>query len=291
MTVGRASVVLLLVASLAGWVADRPIARAPIELGGYRVVAADFHVHSSTWSDGALTPWGLVLEAQRQGLDAIAITGHNEVGDAKVGRWWSRLIGGPTVLVGQEIIGANHPDVIAVGLDRVVDSRLTVAAAADEVHRQGGVAIAAHPLREFWPGFDEAALARLDGTEVCHPLIYQWPDDQRTFEAFAARGSFAAIGSSDFHGFGRLGMCRTFVFARDYSAAAIVDAIRAHRTVVYGLDGRAYGDPSLVALAATRPDFRESATIDMTPSIWDWISRAAGLAGLIGLAAASRARV
>lgn len=291
MTVGRASLVLLLVACLAGWVADRPIAGASVQLGGYRVVAADFHVHSSTWSDGALTPWGLVLEAERQGLDAIAITGHNEVGDAKVGRWWSRLIGGPTVLVGQEIIGATHPDVIAVGLDRVVDSRLSVAAAADEVHRQGGVAIAAHPLREFWPGFDEAALARLDGTEICHPLIYQRAEDQRTFEAFAARGSFAAIGSSDFHGLGRLGMCRTFVFARDNSVAAIVDAIRAHRTVVYGLEGRAYGDPALIALAATHPELRESATTEPPVTPWDWISRVAGLAALVGFTASFRSRL
>jgi hypothetical protein len=291
MIVGRVSLTLLVVACLAGWAGDRPIARAAIEIGGYRVVAADFHIHSSTWSDGALTPWGLVLEAERQGLDAIAITGHNEVGDAKVGRWWSRLIGGPTVLVGQEIIGANHPDVIAVGIDGVVDSRLSVAAAVDEVHRQGGVAIAAHPLREFWPGFDEAALARLDGTEICHPLIYQSAEDQTTFEAFAARGSFAAIGSSDFHGLGRMGMCRTFVFATDDSAEAVLDALRAHRTVVYGLEGRAYGDPALIAIAATRPELRASATTDPPVTPWDWISRVAGLVALAGLAASFRSRL
>ena len=291
MTISRASLVLLVVACAAGWVADRPIAGARIELGGYRVVAADFHIHSSTWSDGALTPWGLVLEAERQGLDAIAITGHNEIGDAKVGRWCSRLIGGPTVLVGQEIIGANHPDVIAVGLDRIVDSGLSVAAEADEVHRQGGVAIAAHPLRQFWPGFDAAALERLDGAEICHPLIYQRAEVQDTFEAFAARGSFAAIGSSDFHGLGRLGTCRTFVFARDTSAEAVLDALRAHRTVVYGLEGRAYGDTALIALAATHPELRESATTDPPVTPWDWISRVAGVAALAGFAAAFRSRL
>src|SRR5262249_3686435 len=75
----------LLVAALAiGAVIDRPAVRAPVSIGGYRVLAADFHTHSSTWSDGALTPFGLVLEAKRQGLDVIAIIGHNEVIDAKV---------------------------------------------------------------------------------------------------------------------------------------------------------------------------------------------------------------
>ena len=158
------------------------------------------------------------------------------------------------------------------------------------MHRQGGVAIAAHPLREFWPAFDEAALSRLDGAEICHPLIYRSAEDQRTLEAFAARGSFAAIGSSDFHGLSRIGICRTFVFARENSAEAIVDAIRAHRTVVFGLDGRAYGDPALIALVATRPELQASATTDAPPSAWDWISRTAGLAGLVGLAAMWRDR-
>src|SRR5947207_12872121 len=86
----------------------RPVARPPLTIGGYRVLAADFHTHSATWSDGALTPFGIVLEARRQGLDAIAITGHNQVSDAKAGRWFSRIAGGPTVLVGQEIVSPRR---------------------------------------------------------------------------------------------------------------------------------------------------------------------------------------
>src|SRR5262249_43554692 len=111
---------LVVVALALGAVIDRPITRSPLTVGGYRVLAADFHTHSSTWSDGALTPFGIVLEAKRQGLDVIAITGHNEVIDAKVGQWFSRLIGGPTVLVGEEILheppSAPNYHLIAVGI-------------------------------------------------------------------------------------------------------------------------------------------------------------------------------
>jgi predicted metal-dependent phosphoesterase TrpH len=278
----RASIVLLVMAFVAGTAADRAPVRAPILLGGYRVLAADFHAHSSMWSDGALTPFGLVLEAERQGLDVIAITGHNEVWDSKVGRWYAERIGGPIVLTGQEIITHWH-HVIAVGIDRVVDWRLSVDDQIDDVHRQGGVAIAAHPVRSFSPGFDDAAVARLDGTEICHPMIYDHPDAQDALEAFAARGSLAAIGSSDFHGFGRMGICRTFVFARDATPAAVLDALRAHRTVVYGLGGKAYGDPALIALAETRPELRESTMTDAPVSWLDWISRVCGVAGLAGL--------
>ena len=65
------SAALIAVALVTGTIADRPRHREPLTLGGYRVLAVDFHTHSSTWSDGAFTPWGLVLEAEHQGLDAI----------------------------------------------------------------------------------------------------------------------------------------------------------------------------------------------------------------------------
>jgi hypothetical protein len=278
---------LLGLAIVAGTAADRPVARAPLVIGGFRVLAADFHIHSSTWSDGALTPWGLVLEAERQGLDAIAITGHNQVSDSQVGRWFSRIAGGPTVLSGEEVHTVGH-HVIALGIERVVDWRATVADQIDDIHRQGGVAIAAHPEREFWPGFGDAETARLDGAEICHPLIYGRGDLQRDLEHFAARAPLAAIGSSDFHGTGRMGMCRTYVFATDNSVGAILEALRAHRTVVYGLGGKAYGDPALVQLAESHSELRERATSDVPPTWLDWISRVCGVMGCCGVIVATR---
>ena len=282
------AVVLLVVAIAAGTAEDRPRTNPPLALGGYRVLAADFHIHSSTWSDGALTPWGIVLEAQRQGLDVIAITGHNQVSDSKVGRWFARFVGGPTVLIGQEIVAPGH-HVIAVGIDRVVNSRQSVASQIDEVHRQGGIAIAAHPSARFWAAFDQAAMQRLDGAEICQPAIYERADIQRDLERFSAGWPVAAIGSSDFHIFGRIGGCRTFVFARDNSAAAILEALRAHRTVVYGLNGKAYGDPAFVQLAAGHRGLRDAASSDAPVGWLDWVSRVCGVLGLVGLVFRPRA--
>ena len=116
----RLASALLVAATVVGTAIDRVPAREPITLGGYRVVAADFHINSSTWSDGSLTPWGLVLDARYQGLDAIAITGHRQTQDAKWARWFSERIAGPTVLVGEEIPEIPH-HVVAVGITETVD--------------------------------------------------------------------------------------------------------------------------------------------------------------------------
>lgn len=277
---------LLMAVSLASGVfPDRMPLRPVLVAGGYRVVSADLHTHSSTWSDGALTPFGLVIAAQHQGLDAIAITGHNQVSDAKVGRWFSSLIGGPVVIVGQELLGDAH--IIALGTETQIDLP-NVAARVAEVHRQGGVAIVAHPTKEFWPALDADVTSLLDGAEICHAATYGAAHFQAEFEAFRGRGRFAAIGSSDFHGMGRVGLCRTYVFAADNTAPAILDAIRAHRTVVYAPGGKTYGDPALAALIADRADLRAVATTDAPASWLDWLSRLSGVAGLVMLAARKR---
>lgn len=126
-------------------------------------------------------------------------------------------------------------------------------------------------------------MRRLDGAEICHPMIDAFDDGQRDLERFAARGPVAAIGSSDFHGSWPMGLCRTYVFALDNSAAAILDAVRAHRTVVYGRDGQAYGDAALAKLAAADGRLPASAMPASRGGPLDWLSRLAGMAGLVGV--------
>jgi predicted metal-dependent phosphoesterase TrpH len=271
----------LALAIAAGTIADRPLDRPPLTIGGYRVLAADFHTHSSMWSDGTLTPWGLVMEAERQGLDAIAITGHDQTIGAYIGRWFSRRVGGPTVLVGEEMLAEGGLHLIAAGITDTIRYRRSGASAIDNIHRQGGVAIVAHPFRDYWRGYDEAAMQNLDGAEICHPGIYVLETGQRDLEQFAARAPVAAIGSSDAHGLGVMGLCRTYVFATDESERAIVDAVRAHRTVVFGEGGRAYGDPALLQYANRLRD--RSPDYDSRGGVLDWFSRIAGVAGLAGL--------
>jgi predicted metal-dependent phosphoesterase TrpH len=266
---------------VAGTIADRPAPRPPLQIDGYRVLAVDFHTHSSMWSDGALTPWGLVLEAERQRLDAIAITGHNSVVDGRLGLAFARAFSSVVVLPGEEILSGRQYHLIAVGIHERIDFRQRASRAIDEIHRQGGIAIAAHPVAEFWPAYDAEAMRRLDGAEICHPMVFAREWAQRQLEAFAARGDVAAIGSSDAHGTGPLGACRTYVFAREATASSILDAVRARRTVVYGRDGRAFGDPALVARAASYPQLRHVSSA--RDGAFDRVSRIAGLLGLAGI--------
>ena len=54
-------------------------------------------------------------------------------------------------------------------------------------------------------------------------------EDEAYANAHAANPHIAAIGSTDFHTIAPIGLCRTYVFAKTRTRAAILEAIRAGR--------------------------------------------------------------
>jgi predicted metal-dependent phosphoesterase TrpH len=281
----------LFVSIAAGTLGDSPVPREVLTAGPYRVLSGDFHLHSGLGSGGSLTPWGLVTEAQRQGLDVIALTGHNETWDAHVAHAFARLIDGPIVLVGEEVT-SKAQDLVAVGIRDTIPPGLPLVAQIADVHRQGGVAIAAHPRARFYAIYrDTGAIALIDGTEVCHPMIYGLAGNADEIAAFAAATTAAPIGSSDFHWSGRIGACRTFLFVDEPTERGVLAAIRAHRTVVYGFNGRAFGDPALIRLAdaAGLPEVAAGYTRVRGGGL-DWMSRITAAIALFGIALVTKAR-
>ena len=271
---------LLLVSIAAGSVSEAPRPIPTVFLGGYRVLAVDFHAHTFPLNFTTLAPWDIVLESRRQGLDAVAIAGHNHMWSAKLGRWFSRLIGGPTVVVADEVV-SPHYHIIALGLQTSVNWNQPAAGVLDDIHRQGGLGIAAHPEPEFWPAFDAAAMQRLDGAEVLHPLVYTNSLRYEKMREFYQRKRMTAIGSSDFHGFGNPGFCRTFVFVRENSEAGIIQAVREGHTVVYDRYGQSYGDPDLMRLAARDTRLRDPGPAGANPGWLGIFSRFAGVLALL----------
>jgi hypothetical protein len=285
--IARASAVLLIAGALAGSLAGAGLpAHAPARHGDFFVLAADFHVHGFP-GDGALPAWALRSEARRRGLDAVALTNHNQRLAGRIGRMIAGDDATPLVLRGEEITAA-HYHIAAIGLERAIPGTLPAAEAIAAVHAQGGVAIAAHPSAAFWRGFDDTAQATLDGAEIAHPMIIGDPIARAQLIAFTRsthelNPHVAPIGSTDFHFRKPLGLCRTYVFAREYSEAGVLEAIRAGRTVAVDPDGSVYGDLELAAAvdrvrAAAQP-------LPFWRRILDTTSGVMGMLGLLGLIA------
>jgi hypothetical protein len=264
-----------------GTLSDQRPNRLPPRAGGYWILAGDFHVHAFP-GDGSLAPWAVRAEAAHAGLEVIALTNHNQMLAARLARWMAASSNDPIVLGGQEI---THPryHIAAIGLERAVNADQPAASAIADVHAQGGVAIAAHPEPSF-DGFDDAALARLDGTELAHPVIHVDERLRQDFHEFFERARrlnprVARIGSSDFHASPSLGRCRTFVFARERSGSGVLEAIRGGLTVAVDADGRLQGEAALVRLLEhTAPTARRDEHAG-----WRRLSVALAWAGILGL--------
>jgi len=256
MKVVRLFAAVLLAAGLGlGTLTDQIPLRERVTVDGYEILSGDFHVHAFV-GDGGIAPWMLQTQAARVGLDVIAITNHNQTLAGRLGRWAVRDSSGPLVLVGEEITGRDF-HLIAVGIEQPVNWNQPVRQAIADVHAQGGVAIAAHPLPGYAEGYDEEALASLDGLEAAYSDPVE-PAPARQIDAFYNRTlprnpDVAVIGSTDFHTDGPLGKCRTYLFAGERSQAGVLEAIRDGRTVSYCEtnppgQGRLRGRPELVRL-------------------------------------------
>lgn len=236
---------------IAGGVADRPVMRTTVTSGGYTILAGDFHVHSFP-GDGALPPWEAAHEARRRHLDVIGLTNHNAMLSLRLAgalQWKPRDV---LVIPGVEVTGvAFH--VAAIGMDHPVPWRGTIVDAVRAIHAQGGVAIGAHPVGPYRKSFDAAALRALDGIEAAHPEMFNTERARLEFaevyrDGLAAHPSIAAIGSSDFHTWAPIGLCRTYLFARTPTVDGVLGAIRAGRTVACDGQGATYGPAALSAI-------------------------------------------
>jgi hypothetical protein len=280
---------LLVFGLLVGTVCDRTEAPPKTYRAGYRLVEADFHAHT-TWSDGLLSPAALVRQASRRGLDVVAVTEHNGITAGKAARAYAELTGGPLVIVGEEIT-SSRVHLIGLGLERTVIPSRSPHETIEEVHAQGGLVIAAHPVERFWPAL-EPVRSELDAVEVMHPIAYRDPGG--TF-AYAGMRKFAeesglgvrvaAIGSSDYHALSVLGLCRTWVFVREpVTREAVLEALREKRTVVEDRDGRRLGAPELVKALEREPYVGRSSDYTYRgSSLFDRAGRLAAWLGVLAL--------
>lgn len=295
------AIAALLGLGFAGGVAFDPTPPRPVVTrGGYRVLEGDFHMHT-TFSDGSLTPLGIVRQAERHALDVVGLTEHNTALPARFARAYSRAMGGPVVLVGEEVTTSRF-HLIALGLSETVPTHHEAKDVIADIHAQGGLAIAAHPVRSFWPSLlpvrDE-----LDGAEVMHPIAYssnrgwRWHDMLEFYEGATPRDGrpgLLAVGSSDYHWGSILGLCRTLIFIgadEPVEEGPILAALRAKKTVVLDRDGKGHGDPELVALLEREPYVvREADYRYRGEGFGDRALRTLGFVGLVGLVALGRRR-
>lgn len=234
---------------------------------------ADLHIHSN-YSDGASTVGEILIRAQRLGLDTIAITDHNEIAGAveaqRLAQQWRLPL---RVVVGEEI-STSDGHIVGLFLKDRIRPLLTARATIDEIHRQGGLAVAVHPFSLWLRLFNCGGVGRLveclqfDAIETANGAVTEGLANDWT-RAYNRRSTrLAELGGSDAHTAGAvkqaytvypgrgIDMLRQSIYhklttAKDtpWKALALADFLKNHlmgKMDLYGSRGGAIGQTKAI---------------------------------------------
>jgi predicted metal-dependent phosphoesterase TrpH len=199
------------------------------------VLSVELHAHSSRSYDGRDSVETLVEQAAAVGLDALAVTDHDEF-DAS--RTAVELCGERDMIgiPGMEVsTAAGH--VLGLGVRELIPAGLPFSETVDRIHEQGGIAVVPHPFQESRSGvlahIDREELTRADAIEIYNSRLLTGRANRQA-ERFAHRNGMATVAGSDAHIAEMVGQAVTHIDANERSVGAILDAIREGRTTVEG---------------------------------------------------------
>jgi predicted metal-dependent phosphoesterase TrpH len=199
------------------------------------VLSVELHTHSSLSHDGRDPVDHLLEQAASVGLDAIAVTDHDEI-DASLDAVEMAPEYGLIGIPGMEITTAvGH--VLALGVDESVPAGLPFEATLDRIHEGGGIAVVPHPFQSsrhgVAPHISTETLASADAIEVYNSRLLTGRSNRKA-ERFAAVHDLPMTAGSDAHIAEMVGQAVTEVDADERTAGSILAAVADGRTSVVG---------------------------------------------------------
>ncbi|WP_138797311.1 PHP domain-containing protein [Halostella sp. PRR32] len=199
------------------------------------MLSAELHCHSSLSYDGRDPVELLLQQAEAVGLDALAVTDHDEI-DASLAAAEKAEEYGLVGIPGMEVSSAaGH--VLALGVEERVPAGLTYDETLNRIRDLGGIAVVPHPFQESRHGVlakvSKDALARADAIEVYNSRLLTGRANRQA-ERFAKGRGLPMTAGSDAHISEMVGQAVTRIGAEERSLDAVLDAVREGRTTVEG---------------------------------------------------------
>lgn len=200
------------------------------------MLSVELHAHSALSHDGR-DPIELLLEqAEAVGLDAIAITDHDEIDASLEAASLAPeygLIGIPAIEISSS---AGH--ILGLGIEERVAPGRSYGETLDRIHELGGIAVIPHPFQSSRHGvatrIAPEELARADAIEIYNSRLLTGRANRKAEQFARARGLPMTAGS-DAHIAEMIGQAVTRVETRgENTVETILSGIREGRTSVDG---------------------------------------------------------
>jgi predicted metal-dependent phosphoesterase TrpH len=199
------------------------------------VLSVELHCHSEHSYDGRDSVDLLLEQASAVGLDAIAVTDHDEIQgslEAVERAPLYDLVGIPGIEIST---AAGH--VLALGVERRIPPALTFEETLTRIHEAGGIAVVPHPFQEIRHGvlaeIDRKDLATADAIEVYNSRLLTGRSNRQA-RRFADNWDLPKTAGSDAHIAELVGQALTKVDPSETTASGILTEISQGRTVVEG---------------------------------------------------------
>lgn len=157
----------------------------------------DLHTHSIYSRDGGITGEQYALLIEKEILDCIAITDHNET---EFARTMANKFG-TKIIVGEEITTSDG-EIIGLFLKKTVPKNLSAIQTVKQIREQGGVVYIPHPFEILRHGIKEGTLEKIiedvDIIEVFNARA-RWRGEAERALACAQKYKKAMASSSDSH--------------------------------------------------------------------------------------------
>jgi len=189
------------------------------------MLKVDMHTHTHySYCDGLDSPKAMIRAAEAFGLSGIAITDHDNMDGIEEALAVKSSI---HIIKGCEI-SSKEGHILAYGIDEPISRGLPASRTIELIHKQGGIAAAAHPLDRFRKGIGELAFSLpFDAVEARNGHnIYS---NGKT-EALCKKRNVPMVAGSDAHMAKEVGSCYT-LFS---DIGNFKDEIISNRTVVKG---------------------------------------------------------
>ena len=183
-------------------------------------IKADLHVHTTYSKDSLITPKDLIYYAKKSGLNAVAVTDHNQLeGAFKIAKETDFL-----VIPGMEVSSAEG-HIVALNVKELIPRGFSAAETVERIHKAGGVAIACHPYADFKGSLKESVCESFDAIEIINARGFPFKRSVKKATQTAEWLGLSRVGGTDAHYGPQIGYGYTVIEAEEASVDAIAKAI------------------------------------------------------------------
>jgi len=191
----------------------------------------DLHVHTC-YSDSNGSVSEILEEAQRKGLDGLAITDHKTI----LGAYEAMRSRGSLIVIPGQEVKTKQCEILALGIRKKIEDNLPILKALGKIHAQRGLAILPHPTVPFFSGLDEKIIRSLpiDGIEVFSSITpMPWYFLRKNLK-LAHKLGMSVVAGSDSHSVETVGDAYTIIHCGGRSIREVLRAVKLGRTSIGG---------------------------------------------------------